>query len=97
MGRLVLMPVCLANDEPKICREINQAGVEPLQALCLAAAHVRIEEPVMVGVDPLGVDIRGRFDVFRVPFDVPIESADDASRLLRELMATSGGKDGSAS
>ena len=33
----------------------------------------RSKQPVMVGLDPLGVDVRGRFEVYRVPASRPIE------------------------
>ena len=49
-------------------------------ALRLALAEEpEVEEPVAVAVDPLGVDVRARFDVLRLPFGTPIE---DPERVL---------------
>jgi hypothetical protein len=48
-----------------------------------------VEDPRLVGVDPLGFDVRGRFDVVRLPADPPISDGDDAVDALEELASTS--------
>ncbi len=75
----------LAKDEARICRHMNEDHADDLRALCLHHAQVEIESPVMVGIDPLGIDVRGRFDVFRVAATEPMHSAEDARRVLTAM------------
>ena len=56
----------LFGDESRICKHMNQAHSADLHILALHFAHIEIENPVMVGIDELGIDIRGKFDVVRV-------------------------------
>ena len=72
----------LADSEAAICKHMNQEHVDALRALCLHYAKIEIEQPVMVAIDPLGIDVRGRFDVIRVEATEPIQSSDDAHRVL---------------
>jgi len=85
-GDAMMLPNVLADHESHICREINAKHSDDLRVLCLQAAEVEIESPVMVGIDPLGIDVRGRFDVFRVPFEQPMHDADGAQQALKEMM-----------
>jgi len=45
--------------------------------MCFAKTKVEVEEPVVVGVDSLGLDVRATFGIVRVPFDTPMQSSDD--------------------
>jgi hypothetical protein len=76
----------LADDEPRLCREMNRQHADDLRRLCRHFADIEVEEPVMVGIDPLGLDVRGTFDVIRVPTPQPMQTADDAQRVLDEMM-----------
>jgi hypothetical protein len=83
-GEVLMRPNTLAADEPKVCKAMNQRP-DVLRALALHHAHLEIEKPLMVGLDPLGIDIRGRFDVVRVEAARPMTGADDALAHLAEL------------
>lgn len=71
----------LAEDEPRLCRLMNHEQPEALMRLCKRAG-LEIESPVMVGLDPYGVDVRARFRVVRIETPERIESAEAAERFL---------------
>ena len=76
----------LAADEPRLCREINLDHAAALRRFCTQAAGIDVEAPILVGVDPLGFDIRRRFDVVRAPAPSPMTSPD---AVLATLLGTS--------
>ncbi len=84
-GETLVRPNPLSAVEPALCREANEEHTADLRALCRYRAFIDIEHPVMVAIDPLGIDVRGRFDVIRVPADEPMTTADDARRILRAM------------
>ncbi len=75
----------LAEHEPRLCRLMN-ADLDRLRAVTAAHLPKRIEDPRIVGVDPLGLDVRGAFEVYRLDFDTPLESADDAEAAWEALV-----------
>ena len=75
----------LAGDEPGLCRDMNSDHADDLRRLCRHYAHIGVEAPVMVGIDPLGIDVRGMFDVIRVPAIEPMHTAVDARRVLQAM------------
>lgn len=86
----------LAEDEPGLCRDMNRDRAEDLRRLCRHFAHIGVEQPVMVGIDPLGIDVRGMFDVIRVPAPEPMGTAEDARRVfeaMAEAASAAGAKD----
>ncbi|MCP3904603.1 MAG: DUF2470 domain-containing protein [Planctomycetes bacterium] len=89
-GEALIRANPLVADEAALCREMNQGRVDDLRRLCLHFASVNVEEPVMVAVDPLGIDVRGRFDVIRVPAPEPMNDADEVRARLATMCATAG-------
>ncbi|MBI1303670.1 MAG: hypothetical protein GC172_07775 [Phycisphaera sp.] len=87
-GLALMRPNPLADIESKICRRVNSEMREALKAAIAAVAGLEVEDPRLVGVDSLGFDVRGRFDVVRLPADPPISDGDDAVDALEELAAT---------
>jgi len=83
-GDALEKPNTLANDEARLCRELNQK-TDLLRRLCEHYGTMRVEQPVMVGIDPLGIDLRARFDVVRVPASRPMRNADEAISILTEM------------
>ena len=74
-----------AADVPGMLKDLN-ADAARLRALCATIAGVAdVESPVAVGVDPLGVDVRARFDVLRLPFDAEAPDADAARAMIAGL------------
>ena len=87
-GIALMEPNPIADAEPAICREVNGSMRDLLRAAVASVAGLEVEEPTLVGVDPLGLDVRGRFDVIRLPADPPISGRDDAIDALEELAAS---------
>jgi hypothetical protein len=85
-GQAMMAPNPLAADEPRICKRMNANHVDDLRRLCAHVANFTLEKPVMVGIDPLGLDVRAAFDVVRVPAIEPMETASDADRVLKAMM-----------
>jgi hypothetical protein len=94
-GEALVRPNPLAEDEPGLCREMNKDHADDLRRLCRHFAHINVEEPVMVAIDPLGIDVRGMFDVIRVPATEPMPTAEDARRVI-QAMAEAASAAGSA-
>ncbi len=82
----------LAEAEPAMCKKYNAD-----RALLGSAAHAMDPrskgEGLLVGVDPMGFDIRTRFDIVRVPFGdrlIEPEQADAKVHNLLEELASAG-------
>lgn len=86
-GLALMEPNALAEAEPRICRKVNAEMRGLLKQACLRVAEVEIEDPRLVGVDPLGFDVRGRFDVVRLDANPEIVDESDAFAALEELAA----------
>ena len=84
-GLALMQPNALAEAEPRICRKVNAEMRELLRKACLAVAEVEIEDPRLVGVDPLGFDVRGRFEIVRLDADPEIADEPDAYAALRRM------------
>jgi hypothetical protein len=84
-GDPLMRPNPLRADEPAICKHMNAEHADALRRLCFHYADIEVESPVMVAIDPHGIDVRGRFDVIRVPAIEPMHSAEDARRVLKTM------------
>jgi hypothetical protein len=71
--------------EPRLCKRLN-SGKPALAALCERAAHVAVRDPLAVGADPTGLDIRARFGIVHIPFAAPAWSPDDATRAIDTML-----------
>lgn len=71
----LLVPNPIAGDEPKLCKRLN-ADRARLADIVLEHAGRDVAEPVAVGVDPDGFDVRTRTGLVRVEF---IERASPAA------------------
>ena len=67
----------LAGEEHSICKHLNTQYGDAVRAACLAKTNVDVTNPVIVGVDPLGIDVRAPFGIVRIPSQTPFESSDD--------------------
>jgi hypothetical protein len=75
----------LARDEGGLLRSINAHRVA-LGAACRRVAGLDVAEPLAVGVDPAGMDVRARFGIIRVEFPEAALSAEDARRMAAGLL-----------
>jgi hypothetical protein len=87
-GEALQQPNPLARDESRLCKMMNSSPGD-LRRLCLQHANIDIEQPVMVGIDPMGIDVRARFDIVRVPAVHRMGSAVEATRVLAAMLKNS--------
>jgi beta-glucosidase-like glycosyl hydrolase len=80
----------LAADEARLCRQINQGSRDELRRVCRHFADADVEEPLVVGVDPLGFDVRRRFDVARVPAPSAMGTGDAVEQAFAQMVRTAG-------
>ena len=85
-GEAVMQPNPLAAVEPAICREVNADREEALRRVVLAEAEIDMESPRLVGVDPLGFDVRGRFQIARIPSEELLVDEQVARDRLESLL-----------
>jgi hypothetical protein len=86
-GEALRRPNPLAAEEARLCREINQGPRDDLARLCRHFADADVEQPLLVGIDGYGLDVRRRFDVVRVPAPRPMHTADEARRVVEQMRA----------
>ena len=72
----------LAAGEAALCRDINQRHTDALRRLSEERGGMRIEQPVLVGVDPRGINVRAAFDIVRVRFARQAKSIDDVKDMI---------------
>lgn len=76
----------LAASEPALCRFVNERHIAALRAVVARCTSVHVESPVVVGVDPGGLDVRARFGIIRLTFTHPITTAEAARETLSKLL-----------
>jgi len=75
----------LARDEPKLCKEFNTDRGR-LGRLAAEVDPRSKGEGLLVGVDPMGIDIQTRFDIVRLPFGERVVVGAEASRHIHNLL-----------
>lgn len=91
-GSALMKPNPLRDVEPGICGVAN-GRLDALRELCRQLIGVAPVEPRLVGVDPLGMDVRARFGVVRLVLEHPVRTPDDMTALL-DVVENSGSGDG---
>ena len=86
-GDALLVPNILGRCEAAICRWANESMVDGLRRACMAQKKIELNDPRLVGVDPLGFDVRGRFDVVRLDVPELIGDEDSARRMLETVIS----------
>ena len=79
----------LAREIGPLLREWNRAPGRIIAA-CRGAVRVAPISPVIVGVDPLGADVRASLGIIRLEFDTPAASASSAGEMLARFASTGG-------
>jgi len=85
-GDALRQPNPLTSDEARLCRETNDKHRDGLRDLIHRKAGLNIEHPTMVGIDPMGLDVRGPFDIIRIAFDQPIRDPSQVDAVLHALL-----------
>lgn len=78
-------------DEARLCRHINEERRDELRRVCRTFASADVKDPMVVGVDPCGFDVRRRFDVIRLEAPEAMETAGDVERVFRGMVESSAG------
>lgn len=81
----LMQPNPLVDAERKLCKDLN-ADRPRLAEICLARTGVAPREPVAVGLDPGGIDVRARFGIIRVPFEHEASTPEDATQMIHALL-----------
>lgn len=68
-----------------LCRTLN-ADRDRLARLCLSISGVKHEQPLAVGVDPDGIDIRASFGLVRIKLPDQIADPTDALSTIQALL-----------
>ena len=86
-GDALLVPNILTRSEPTICRWANESLVDGLRSACMKQKKIELNDPRLVGVDPLGFDVRGRFDVVRLDAPELIHDEAQARSMLEAVIS----------
>ncbi len=74
----------LRDVEARVCKSLN-ADPAGVAHACERASGTYPLAPLVVGVDPYGIDVRARFGIIRIEFEASAESAGELVRRLAEL------------
>ncbi len=85
-GDAIMQQNPLAQHLPTLCRTINTDHRDDVRLLCKHLAQLDVEDPIVVGVDSLGLDVRRKFDVVRVPFPSSQTTPDAAMQELARMI-----------
>lgn len=89
-GDALMQPNPLANDEPKLCKLLNEQGKDALAAITFHVADRTIDSPVAVGVDQFGVDVRARFEIVRLDFPEEQSTAEGTRAIIEQWTSEAG-------
>lgn len=77
----------LAAHESALCRTLNKTRRSDLQALTRHFANVEVSEPLLVGVDAFGFDIRANLGIIRITALRLMESEELLHQTLAEMLS----------
>jgi len=78
-------PNPLRSIEARACKKLN-AAPHLIASLCRRRVGVECENPLLVGIDPFGLDIRARFGIIRLEFDAKAKAPEEFANTLRALI-----------
>jgi hypothetical protein len=84
----LVRPNALRKGEARLVKALN-ADRDRLARVCKAFARLDVADPLCVGVDPFGFDVRARFGIVRVEFDLEAATAEQAEGLIAALAGRS--------
>ena len=67
-----------------LCKKLN-SDRKALGEVCKLLTKAKVDEPLAVGIDPIGMDVRTKFGVLRVEFPSPVEDATQAEDVIAAL------------
>ncbi len=78
------IPNPLIDALPGLCKKLN-TDRKALAQVCTLLTKAKVDDPLAVGIDPIGMDVRTKFGVLRVEFPSPVESATQAEDVIAAL------------
>lgn len=84
-GDALMTPNPLNDAIPHLCKRLN-ADQGALREVCKLMTGAKIDEPVAVGVDDEGSDIRADFGVVRMNWPSRVESAEECELVIASLI-----------
>ncbi len=72
----------LAEIEDSLCKQLN-SDKDLLREVCESKTSVSVTDPLVVGVDSFGIDVRAPFGIVRIPAASLFEKPDDVLALFR--------------
>lgn len=78
-------PNPLINELSGLCKKLN-SDRKALREVCKLLTRIDIEDPIAVGVDHLGFDVRARFGVVRVELPSRVETGTQAEDVIAALI-----------
>jgi hypothetical protein len=81
----IMRPNALRKDEFRLVRIVNTQA-ERLAKVCKLRTGLEVADPLCVGIDPYGLDVRARFGILRVEFDLEAGSAEQAAALIAAML-----------
>lgn len=85
-GSEITQPNILAKVEGRLCKKANTDRAR-LTAMCQRLVRTAPAEPMVVGVDADGLDLRARFGIIRIEFETRVADAAQAELILDAMMA----------
>lgn len=89
-GDALRHPNPLASIEPRLCGLLNREHQADVRDLMRRELGLSSEDPRVVGIDPLGLDIRNRFDVVRIGFAEDVTDPATAEARVRAMVREGG-------
>lgn len=84
-GESLTRPNLLRKAEPRLVKLVN-ADRAALAAICKARARIDVADPLCVGIDPFGLDVRARFGIVRVEFDLEAPTPEQAEACIAAML-----------
>jgi|GEM_PF-419100 len=85
----IMRPNALRKSEYQLVKRVNQDRAR-LGRLCKWASRVDVADAICVGVDPFGFDVRARFGIVRIEFDLEAATSEQAARLIDAMLEKDG-------
>lgn len=85
-GSEITQPSTLASVEGRLCKKANSDRAR-LAAMCHRLVRTAPAEPMVVGVDADGLDLRARFGIIRIEFESRATDAAQAEQMLDAMLA----------
>lgn len=84
-GEALMIPNPLHEAIPHLCKRLN-TDRKALREVCKLLTKAEIDNPIAVGVDEEGSDLRAEFGVIRMNWPGSVEDADQCERVIASLI-----------